>query len=356
MSDRGVMTKECYFAAANGYSGFRSYFGEVFRSDEFAKIYVLKGGPGTGKSSFMKKAENLFFEKGYKTEAIFCSSDPYSLDGVIVSGENSRVAILDGTSPHERDAVIPGAVDELINLGEFWDARWLSSERDKIIELNREKSAAYKTAYSYLGIAGSIKNKQEKLISRHIDRASLNSLKEKLLTELREQPIGKMRRRLISSFGKYGNYRLDTVECCSDKHFSVVGDEEVTREFLTLLSAELSACGVAHTVLPSALDERSLDGIMLDEPRISVMNGGDGEIIDLTSSAESAAPIDQERVRLSGELYNEALAEAQRWFSIASDIHFRLEDIYKRCMNFEEIDRIFKKKCEEIDNILISRA
>ena len=44
-----------YFAAANGYSGFRSYFSTLFDSKDFTRILVLKGGPGTGKSSFMKK-------------------------------------------------------------------------------------------------------------------------------------------------------------------------------------------------------------------------------------------------------------------------------------------------------------
>ena len=40
-----------YFAAANSYRGFISYFDKIFPSTEFEKIFVLKGGPGTGKTT-----------------------------------------------------------------------------------------------------------------------------------------------------------------------------------------------------------------------------------------------------------------------------------------------------------------
>ena len=42
-----------YFAASNSAQGFKNYYPEVFaRADH---LYIIKGGPGTGKSSFMKK-------------------------------------------------------------------------------------------------------------------------------------------------------------------------------------------------------------------------------------------------------------------------------------------------------------
>ena len=52
--------KMCYFAAANGYTGFRSYFGEMFTSDRYDRIFVLKGGPGTGKSRLIRNVGTIF--------------------------------------------------------------------------------------------------------------------------------------------------------------------------------------------------------------------------------------------------------------------------------------------------------
>ena len=107
-----------YFAAANGYGGFRSYFKEIFPSEKFESVYVIKGGPGTGKSSMMKKIADRLTESGVECDRIFCSSDPHSLDGIIASHNGLSVAMIDATAPHERDAVIPGAIDEIINLGD----------------------------------------------------------------------------------------------------------------------------------------------------------------------------------------------------------------------------------------------
>jgi Mrp family chromosome partitioning ATPase len=43
-----------FFAAANTEMGFRSLFDEIFAPEKFRRIYILKGGPGTGKSTLMR--------------------------------------------------------------------------------------------------------------------------------------------------------------------------------------------------------------------------------------------------------------------------------------------------------------
>ena len=47
--------EEKYFAAANSGEGFVSYFGEVFGEQNFEHVYIIKGGPGTGKSYLLKE-------------------------------------------------------------------------------------------------------------------------------------------------------------------------------------------------------------------------------------------------------------------------------------------------------------
>ena len=108
------MKTKKYFAAANGYDGFISYFDKVFDPRDFTKIYILKGGPGTGKSSLMRKILTIAEGHGAICEAILCSSDKDSLDGIICKNGDKQIAVIDGTAPHERDTVLPGAVDELI--------------------------------------------------------------------------------------------------------------------------------------------------------------------------------------------------------------------------------------------------
>ena len=76
--------EEKYFAAANSGEGFVSYFGEVFRPEEFQQIYIIKGGPGTGKSYFMRQVAEAAERQGENVVYWYCSSDPDSLDGITV--------------------------------------------------------------------------------------------------------------------------------------------------------------------------------------------------------------------------------------------------------------------------------
>lgn len=85
-----------FFLGANTSRGFCSFFDELQCNDNW-QTYILKGGPGTGKSSGLKRIAK---EVGTaETEYIYCSSDPKSLDAVIL--HNKEVSIADGTSPHD---------------------------------------------------------------------------------------------------------------------------------------------------------------------------------------------------------------------------------------------------------------
>ena len=112
---------EKIFAAANGYCGFRSYFNEIFSPDSYDRLYIIKGGPGTGKSSLMKRYAGEMEGRGYEVARIYCSSDPTSLDGVISYSNGGRIGIIDGTAPHTQDTKYPGAIDIIIDLGVSFD-------------------------------------------------------------------------------------------------------------------------------------------------------------------------------------------------------------------------------------------
>ena len=73
MENNSLSVNDVYFGASNSYDGFISYFDRIFNREDYKKIFIIKGGPGTGKSSFMKKMIQAV-SKGVKTEAILCSS------------------------------------------------------------------------------------------------------------------------------------------------------------------------------------------------------------------------------------------------------------------------------------------
>ena len=96
-----------YFAAANTPEGFVSYFPKIFSSDNFSRGLILKGGPGCGKSSFIKGIVERYRPLCDLTESFACSSDTNSLDGAILRSGDRAIAIVDGTAPHVREQELP---------------------------------------------------------------------------------------------------------------------------------------------------------------------------------------------------------------------------------------------------------
>lgn len=85
------------FPGGNTSEGFYSYYNYIIEEDA-NRIFVVKGGPGTGKSSMMKKVAKEMLDRGYDVEYHHCSSDNNSIDGIVIP--QLRVAMIDGTAPH----------------------------------------------------------------------------------------------------------------------------------------------------------------------------------------------------------------------------------------------------------------
>ena len=87
-----------YFLGANSPTGFYSLYPELIQPERARTIYILKGGPGCGKSTLMRRVGARMEEEGLDTEYILCSGDPDSLDALLLP--QLGVALVDGTAPH----------------------------------------------------------------------------------------------------------------------------------------------------------------------------------------------------------------------------------------------------------------
>jgi hypothetical protein len=153
--------ENAYFVASNSSTGFISYYEEVFRTSRIGHIWAIKGGPGTGKSHFLREVSKRALDAGWACEYIYCSSDPNSLDAVILTHEGKEgIALLDATAPHLFEPCCPGAREDIINLGQFWNVDLLALRREEIEQLNREKGNAYRRAYRYLSGFGDMRDRQ----------------------------------------------------------------------------------------------------------------------------------------------------------------------------------------------------
>ncbi len=334
-----------YFAAANGYAGFKSYFDTVFDYKKLERLYILKGGPGTGKSSIMKGLlSNKELEK-YQKEAIYCSSDPSSLDGVIIGG---KLAVIDGTAPHECDTRLPGAVDEIINLGDNWNSEVLKNKRDEITKINIRKKEYYSSAYKYLSFC--------KDIDEHIYKTAVLSFDfekaKKLITELVKKNGDKCDNpniRLISSFGKYGYYHLKESIGDYKTLYNISGIYGSDSIFLSQIKSEHPK---NITLFLSPFNSEKYEGVVLDDSDIAFISNGNSETKIDTRQFLNIDKEDLKNLEELQEILNKLLKKSEEFFSKASDEHFKLEKIYTEAMNFSENEKIIEKLCKNALKIL----
>ncbi len=143
-----------YFLGANSAEGFINEFKNSYDVHDGWLAYIIKGGPGTGKSSLMKKIAKKAAGMGEKCILCPCSSDPFSLDAVILP--DCKKIILDGTAPHVVEPKYPAVCEQIINTGDFWNEKGLDGKREKLLDLFALNGAYHKKAAQYITAAGQI--------------------------------------------------------------------------------------------------------------------------------------------------------------------------------------------------------
>ncbi|MBE5814011.1 MAG: hypothetical protein E7320_02230 [Clostridiales bacterium] len=142
------------FAGGNTSLGFYSCFDDILPPAQRRRMLYLKGGPGVGKSTLMRRMAKAAAEAGQAVEYYHCSSDPDSLDGIALPGLGW--AVMDGTAPHVYDPVTPGARDTLVALGDHLDEPALKPHAKEIAALQEEISLRFRRCYSFLSAAGQL--------------------------------------------------------------------------------------------------------------------------------------------------------------------------------------------------------
>ena len=322
-----------YFAASNSFDGFKSNFDGVFSPLKLKKLFILKGGPGTGKSTLMREvAKN--FDGVLTVTNILCSSDTASLDGVLLERDGTIVAIADGTAPHVIEPRFPGAVEEIVNLGDGFDYGALMRASTQIIELSEKKSEAYKKAYSALKSAGNIYKsicdcfanngvyKEAERLAKSITRNENKNDNERKNTSYHSDF-------LLGSFSKDGYTILPFIK--PDKEvFSVNGDGVSEYVVMSKIAELLNTKRTLKTLYTSPLSPEMIDAIETDTEIYIVSNEAEKSV------GTKALINDNSEYEQLKKAYDTMLRQAEKQFLTASSHHFALEDIYSRNVSFDK--------------------
>ena len=336
-----------YFAASNSAEGFVNYFPRIFNRENCDRIYVIKGGPGTGKSRFMNEVAAAAEKNGMDVAYYYCSSDADSLDGIIIGGLG--IGFVDGTAPHAYEPTLVGAFEQIINLGDFWDANKLAERRGEIFELSGKKSEAYRRAYSLLAAYGNILRTAESLVAPVVDFKKLASAVKRLLHKLPQGSGTSPKIAIRRSVGMNGLIGFDSIDREAETVYAV-NDYHGTAHFvMKALLEEATARKMSVCLSYDPIMRDRPDGILLRDCGIAFVCGVPAERVINAKRFVKDEDFRLVRDALKGieSTARDIMSHVLAAFIEVKKYHFELEGIYSSAMDFEskeDYTREFIKK------------
>lgn len=340
---------EGYFAASNSGEGFKNYYSEVFGGSD--RIFVIKGGPGTGKSRFMGEVAEYAVNRGWSCERYYCSSDPNSLDGIKLFRSGQVISVIDGTPPHAWEPVLPGVRDEIVNLGDFWNGECLRERGEEIKRIEARKNELWRAAYRWLSGSLDMCRTVRDISIKYVDGEALRQRARELVADVSEGDGFKTAVGLISSVGMYGEVSLGEYFRRASRLY-IINDYFMTAHlFLTELLALAREKKLSVRISYDPIDSDRLDGLYFEASGLCVAVGRGREERKFESvDMREFCRLDYDAIR-TAEYADSArramLGGACDTLDEINRLHFKLEEIYVSAMDFAAKEKFTREFCEK---------
>ncbi|MDQ1914402.1 PRK06851 family protein [Paenibacillus sp. GD4] len=354
-----------YYAGGNTARGFANLFGSSLQGLE--RVYILKGGPGSGKSTLIRTIGNELAEQGYDIRFIHCASDNRSLDGVIVP--KLGLGIVDGTAPHVIEPEVPGAVEQYVDLGQAWDVAQLSERKADIIELNRSIKAAYEAAYATYKEALRIHDEWEAIYIGCMDFDAANEVTEEYTGRLfgSVPSTGKaavVSHRFLGAATPEGavDFVPNLTEDVAKRYFIKGRPGSGKSTMLKKLAAIAEERGLDVEIYHCGFDPNSLDMIIVRELGVAMFDSTapheyfpereSDEIVDMYSRCITPGTDEKYAAEIADiqARYAAKMKEGTAHLAHAKSLRDQLEAIYVKATDFRLVDEARERIRSEIQS------
>ena len=343
-----------FFLGANSKKGFVSYFDGLQEKSNNLQLLILKGGPGSGKSSLMKRVLKHATDKGNTVEVIPCASDPQSLDAVI--DYTTGFAIMDGTAPHTLDPRIPGARGHIMYTGDMWDSGKLSKNTDNIEKLTETIGDCHRGASSYIKAAAALLDENRYLSGKSIDKEAASEIFEEIASNIKGGKKFREKRRLLSAVttGEIKAF-YNTPRLYCDKTYLLHDNYGGFADYIFKTVYEYAVSKNEEIILcPCSLNPDKIDHIIFPRSRIALLSANDFLKFDGDEKIDAKEfytfipmpHIMEKRLKKAAGL----LSEAGELIGDAKSLHDELEAFYVSAMNFKMADGFFDEIKERFYN------
>ncbi|HML54208.1 MAG TPA: hypothetical protein PKC79_08945 [Solidesulfovibrio magneticus] len=357
MKNGAPHVKRCFFGC-NSAEGFRTFFDFLPRLDN-ARIIIVKGGPGTGKSTFIGSVGKAFADQGYDLEYQHCSLDPQSYDAVVIP--DIRAVVVAATGHHVFDPRNPGAVDEILNLGEYWDLDAIRPHRREIIAINEASEQKFHKVYRLLKAARLLLGNVEAVYAQRRDPKEIDKIAQEIVAFFPDMGItegyGAARHAFISSITPAGEiHNVATVLRPDTQVLALRGESGSGRSpILEKVGEEARLRGFDVEFFHRPLDPNLLDHLYLPLADLVVTTQPEAlsEVQPLATfdlGDRAAGTLGGHNAELVEDMvrYETMLQEAVTVLAQAKSTHEQLEQYYIPNMDFNKVDKRLRHTVEEL--------
>lgn len=338
-----------FFLGANTPGGFLGYLNDLYDCKDGWQATLIKSGPGTGKSSLMRRVLEEMTAAGYEAEVICCSSDPHSLDGLVF--REQKLCLFDATSPHVMEPKYWGAVDSILPLDSCIDREKLAPYRDEVIAVVDACADAHKRCCGFLGAAANLLHDSARIAGQFTDVDKVLRSARRFSDREFGPPQGRGRewRRFLSAVTPEGIVTFHGTLCALCPRIVSLEDEYGVAAPLFLkevrdlaLEADLELFTCACPVQPQKLEHLLIPSLGLGLTTSNSFHKADFPVYRRIHAARftdadglrSKKQILSFNRRAARELVNEAISIA----GAAKNIHDTIESYYKQAMDWESVD------------------
>lgn len=365
MTTKSTGTALHYFAEGNTSRGSVQLYASSIQSLDH--LYVLKGGPGSGKSSLIQAVSEKAIAAGYDIWQIHCARDPESLDGLIIP--ELHVGIVDGTPPHQIDPLLPGINGTTVDLSAALDSKALQVHRTDMQSLYDQIQQTYEQAYAGFAEALRVHDDWEALYIENMDFDAANRLTEHWIERLlgdhhREQQVSRIDRRFLGAATPRG--AVDFVPNLTDglaRRYLIKGRPGSGKStMLKKLVTAVTERGFDVEIYHCGFDPNSLDMVIVRELNFAIFDStkpheyfpereGD-EIIDMYEKCITPGTDERytDRIHELQSSYQTAMKRSIALLADAHKLHLELEGYYQREIDWQIVDQLRDRIMQDIFN------
>lgn len=337
-----------YFLGGNTPAGFYSLYHQLSDPARMRALYIIKGGPGSGKSTLMRRVERHVQAAGLNVEEVLCSGDPGSLDGVIIP--ELGAALVDGTAPHVVEPRCPGVVERYIDLSGFYDQNGLQPLKEPILAATAEYQGHYKRVYRCLGAAGELRRNMDELLDTETVQQRLAKRAAGIISRELKRPAqgdGRTQQRFLSAVTHRGAFTLwNTVSAQADRVYELADSCGLAHHLLTPVLTAALAAGHDAVACPDPMAPDRLAHLILPGLSLAFVTSTREDPwphrayrrLRLDAMADPEAyRLNRPRLRFTKRVAAALMDEGVAGLARAKEAHDRLEGLYNPYVDFDAV-------------------